>query len=120
VRPSDGAVINGTGAAVEGYTTSAAAKVGDYLEIFGTGFGPTVGATAPGLVFTGADPSTEAVTATVGGQAATVLWAGLVSAGLWQINLQIPSGLDAGDHAIAVAVGGKSSQAGVALKVAGS
>ena len=34
VRPSDGVIINGTGAAVSGYTTAAAARGGDVLEIF--------------------------------------------------------------------------------------
>ena len=118
VRTSDSAIINGTGAAVSGYTTSAAATAGDYLEIFGTGFGPTVAATAPGLVFSGADQTTQTVTATVGGQPAVVLWAGLVAAGLWQINMQLPGGLPAGDNAIVVTVGGKTTQSGVVLKVA--
>jgi uncharacterized protein (TIGR03437 family) len=120
VRPSDGAVINGTGAAVAGYTVAAGAKAGDYLEIFGTGLGPTVGGTAPGIVFSGADQSTQTVTATVGGQPATVLWAGLVAAGLWQINLHVPSGIDGGDPAVVVTAGGKSSQSGVALKITAS
>ncbi len=118
VRSSDSAIINGTGAAVSGYVTSASAKMGDYLEIFGTGFGPTVAATAPGLVFSGADPTAQTISTSVGGQAATVLWAGLVAAGLWQINLLVPGGLAAGDNAIVLTVGGKTTQSGVALKIA--
>jgi uncharacterized protein (TIGR03437 family) len=117
VRPSDAAVINGTRAAVAGYAVAAGAKIGDYLEIFGTGLGPAVAATAPGLVFNGADQSTQVVTAMVGGQPATILWAGLEAAGLWQINLQVPSGLEAGDQAVVVTVGAKVSQSGVALKI---
>ena len=118
VRTSDSDIINGTGAAVSGYTTSASARAGDYLEIFGTGFGPTVAATAPGLVFSGADQTTQTVTATVGGQPTAVLWAGLIAAGLWQVNLQVPGGLLAGDNVIVLTVGGKTTQSGVALKVA--
>jgi uncharacterized protein (TIGR03437 family) len=110
VRPSDGAIINGTSAAV--------AKIGDYLELFGTGFGPTLAATAPGLVFSGADQSSETVTATIGGRSATVLWAGLIAAGLWQVNLQVPGGVAAGDNAVVLTVAGKATQAGVMLKVA--
>ena len=69
VRPSDATIINGTGAAVSGYTTAASAKPGDILEIFGT------------------------LTVMIGGQPATVLWAGLVEAGLWQINVEVPTTL---------------------------
>jgi uncharacterized protein (TIGR03437 family) len=120
VRSSDGVIVNGTGAAVAGYTTAAAANAGDYLEVFGTGFGPTIAATAPGLVFSGADQTTQTITATVGGKSASVLWAGLIAAGLWQINLQVPSGLPAGDQAIVLMAGGQSTQSGVALKLAAS
>lgn len=120
VRPADGAIINGTGAAVSGYTTSASTKTGDVLELFGTGFGPTQAGTAPGLVFSGADQDTNTVTATVGGQPATVLWAGLVGAGLWQITLQMPGGLTAGDNKVVLAVNGNTTQAGVSLNVAAS
>jgi uncharacterized protein (TIGR03437 family) len=117
VRPTDGVIINGTGASVSGYTVAAAAKGGDALEIFATGLGPTVASTAPGLVFSGADQLANTATATIGGQNATVLWAGLVAAGLYQINLLVPSGLTAGNNAVLVSVAGVSSQTGVSLKI---
>lgn len=117
VRPSDGVIINGTGAAASGYVTAAAAKGGDTLEIFATGLGPTVAATAPGLVFTGADRLIDTAAAVIGGQSATVLWAGLVAAGLYQINLVVPDGLQTGNNAVAVTVAGVSSQSAVSLKI---
>ena len=120
VRASDGAIINGTGAAVSGYTTAAAAQAGDILEIYGTGFGPTSPAATPGLVFTGAYPTTNTVTVTIGGVQAIVLWAGLIEAGLFQINVTVPSGLTAGDNAIIATVAGFSTQSDALLKIATS
>lgn len=118
VRPVDGVIINGSGGAVSGYTTAAAAKPGDILEIYGTGFGPTTPSATPGLVFTGAYPTTNDVTVTIGGSAATVLFAGLVGAGLYQINIVVPGTLAAGDYAVTAIVGGYTSQSSVVLKVA--
>jgi len=117
VRPSDGVIINRTGAAASGYAMAAAVRGGDTLEVFGTGLGPTVASTAPGLVFNGADQLTKTVTATIGGQSATVLWAGVMAAGLYQINLVVPNGLPAGNNATVVTVAGVSSQSGVSLQI---
>jgi uncharacterized protein (TIGR03437 family) len=108
VRSSDGAIITG----------SAAASMGDTLEIYGTGFGPTATAVTAGVVFTGAYPTSNPVTVTIGGVAATVLWAGLVGPGLYQINVMVPSGLTAGDNAILASVGGHSTQSSALLKIA--
>ena len=47
VRVSDGTVVTGV-----------AVKPGDVLELYGTGFGPTATAVDPGLVFSGAYPTT--------------------------------------------------------------
>jgi uncharacterized protein (TIGR03437 family) len=118
VRASDGAIVNGTGAAVGGYTTSATAKTGDILELYGTGFGPTSPAATPGLIFTGAYPTTNKVTVTIGGVAAEVLFAGLAGAGLYQINVTVPSGLPTGDNAIVAAAANHSSQPDALLNVA--
>jgi uncharacterized protein (TIGR03437 family) len=120
VRVSDSAIINGTGAAVSGYTTAAAAKAGDVLEIYGTGFGPTTTTIAPGLIFTGAYPTTNTVTMTIGGIAVPVSFAGLVGPGLYQINITVPSGLTAGDNAIVATVGGVASQASGLINIAAS
>ncbi|HEY3840163.1 MAG TPA: IPT/TIG domain-containing protein, partial [Bryobacteraceae bacterium] len=120
-RSSDGVLINGTGAAVAGYTTAAAAKAGDVLEIYGTGFGPTTPSVAPGLVFSDDGyPTSNAVTVTVGGVSAIVLYAGLIGAGLYQLNVAVPSGLTAGDNVIIASVGGYNSQVDALLKIAAS
>jgi uncharacterized protein (TIGR03437 family) len=117
VRPSDSTIINGTGAAASGYTTSASAKVGDVLEIFGSGFGPTAPAATSGLVFSEAYPTTNTVTVTIGGIAATVLWSGLIAAGLYQINIKVPAGVAVGSNAVIAKVGGYSSQSTALMSI---
>ena len=117
VRVSDGAMINGSGATVSGYATAAAASAGDVLELYGTGFGPTLPAATAGLVFTGAYPTTNTVSVSIGGVQATGLWAGLVGAGLYQINVTVPGGLTAGDNPIVASVAGYSTQFDALLKI---
>jgi uncharacterized protein (TIGR03437 family) len=120
IRYPDGLIINGTGNAESGFTTTAAAGPGDVIALFGTGFGATSPSVTPGQVFSGAYATANAVTVTIGGVSAEVLWAGLSAAGLDQINVQIPSGLADGDHPVIAAVAGNSTQPTALLKVAAS
>jgi uncharacterized protein (TIGR03437 family) len=117
VRYPDGAIINGTGAAESGFTTAAAAVPGDIIALYGTGFGPTDSAPQTGLVFTGAYAATNAVTVTIGGVSAEVLWAGLVGPGLYQINVKVPAAAPAGDQAVIAKIMGASSQSTALLKI---
>jgi len=120
VRYPDGAIVNGTGAAETGYTTSAAVGQGDIIALFGTGFGPTNSTIATGLIFTGAYPTNNPVTVTLDGAPAEVLWAGLVGAGLYQINIRVPASISDGDKTVVATVAGVSSQSTAKLKVAAS
>ena len=121
VRYPDGAVVNGTGAAETGYTTSAAVGQGDVVALYGTGFGPAASSPAIGAVFSGAYEAGSQVTVTIGGVAGDVLWAGLVGPGLYQINVRVPASLADGDHPVVARAGGLSSQTtGANLKVAAS
>jgi uncharacterized protein (TIGR03437 family) len=108
VRP-DGTVIDGSGVL---------ARAGETIELFGTGFGGTSPAVAPGVVFQGSAPLVTSPTVTIGGAAAVVSYAGLVGTGLYQVNVTVPA-LTAGTYRVVAWVGGVSSQNGVALKVAG-
>jgi uncharacterized protein (TIGR03437 family) len=83
-----------------------AAKPGDILELFGTGFGPTIPAVAPGQAFSGAAPTANAVSVLINSVSVTPMWAGLSGAGLDQINLTIPAGLGTGDVPLVATVGG--------------
>lgn len=116
-RPSDKTIINGTGVSGGSYASAAAAKPGDILELYGTGFGLTDPEIPAGALFVGGYPTVNPVTVLIGGISTNVLWAGLVSAGLNQINITVPAGLPDGDHAVVVAVGGVNSTGTAFLKV---
>jgi uncharacterized protein (TIGR03437 family) len=91
-------------------------KPGDTVELYGTGFGPTSPTVSPGTVFSGSAPVTGTVTVTIGGVPALVSYAGLVGAGLYQINVTVPA-LANGTYPVLAQVAGASSQSGVNLTV---
>ncbi len=97
-------------------TAATPAKPGDVLQLYGTGFGPTTPTVTPGAIFQGSAPLLSDVIVTISGAAANVSYAGLVGAGLYQINLTVPVLAD-GDHAVVAQVSGVSTQAGVLLKI---
>ncbi len=71
------------------------ATPGEVISIFATGLGPTNPVIATGQKApAGATPTVNPVSVTVGGQAANVLFAGAEEGqiGLYQINVQLPSG----------------------------
>ena len=61
-------------------------------------------------------PTSNAVTVTVGGAPAAVSYSGIVGAGLYQINVTVPS-LTAGTYPVIAQVAGVNTQTGVTLKV---
>lgn len=113
---SDGVIITGVESSVSG--TTPAAKSGDVLQLYGTGFGPTDPAVASGLVFEGANPLTNANQAaiTIGGLPAAASFQGLVAAGLYQFNVTVPTLAD-GDHEVKAEIAGLSTQTGVLLRI---
>ena len=96
------------------------ASAGDIIELFGTGMGPTKPAAPDGVVFSKSYPATNlsAFQMTIGGKAATVSFAGLVGAGLYQVNVQVPSGLSGGDQPVVLTVGGIPVQPNLMLTIA--
>jgi len=101
-------------------STSRPASAGDILEFFGTGMGPTKPAAPDGVVFSKSYPAANlaAFQMTIGGQAATVSFAGLVGAGLYQVNVQVPSGLSGGDQPVVLTVAGIAVQPNLKLTIA--
>jgi uncharacterized protein (TIGR03437 family) len=85
--------------------TSRPAVPGEVIELYGTGFGPTAPAVDPSKVFSGAAPTSTPVSVTIGGQPAKVLFAGLSGAGLYQINVIVPT-VAAGDQPVTASVNG--------------
>ena len=101
--------------------TSRPAVPGEMLQVYATGLGPTTPALPAGQLVATPAPITSlsALHVTVGGVAATVQYAGLVSPGEYQINLTVPS-LQNGDQLIVATIGGFASQAGLLLPVQNS
>jgi uncharacterized protein (TIGR03437 family) len=91
-------------------TSSRPAKAGDIVELYATGFGRTSPEPPEGQTFFGAYPTSTAITVTIGGLNATVVWAGLTSVGLYQLNIIVPSGLPDGDVPVVATVGGVKTQ----------
>jgi uncharacterized protein (TIGR03437 family) len=92
------------------------AHAGETVEIYGVGFGPTMPAVMAGQTVPVAAPAVTNPTVSIGGVSATVSFAGIVEAGLWQLNVVVPSGLT-GDQLLTVTVPGASTQNNVFLNI---
>jgi uncharacterized protein (TIGR03437 family) len=99
-----------------GYKT-VAAKQGDVVELFGVGFGPTSPPVPAGQLFSGAAATTNEVRLLIGATSVTPSFAGLVSAGLYQLNVTIPASLGTGDQGLAAIVGGAETQSGAVISL---
>ncbi|MGO9228462.1 MAG: SBBP repeat-containing protein [Bryobacteraceae bacterium] len=99
-----------------GYST-VAAKAGDIIELFGTGFGPTNPTVEAGQTFAGAAPTTSAVNLRINNVSITPTFAGLSGAGVYQINLAIPAGLGTGDLPLVATVGGVQTPSYVVISL---
>jgi uncharacterized protein (TIGR03437 family) len=95
------------------------ALAGSIVVVYGTGGGATNAAADDGAVAASATPLVNDVSVQVGGQPATVLYAGDAPgevSGLMQINLQLPAGVT-GQVPVVVTVGAQVSQATVTVAV---
>jgi hypothetical protein len=92
-----------------GYHT-VAARPGDIVELFAVGLGPTTPAVSAGKAFTGAAPVKHPISLFINNVSVTPTFVGLSSAGLYQINLNVPSGLGQGAVPIVVVAGGLQTQ----------
>ena len=111
------AVKNGTFPTV----ATAAAKPGEVIILWGTGFGPTTPA-APTGVQVPADQTYATSTlpaVTINNQPVTVYGAALApfNAGLYQVAIQVPETLADGDYVVRATIGGVQSPASIVLAV---
>ena len=101
--------------------TTVAAKPGDVLILWGTGFGPTMPAAPVGVSVpaSGGFSTASAPTVTINNTPAVVYGAALApgSAGLYQIAIQVPTTLADGDWPIQATIGSVASPAGNILSV---
>ena len=96
--------------------TTTPVKPGETILLYATGFGPTSPPLpCADLVTTPAELANIAQV-TIGEQQAKVSWAGLVGAGLYQLNVVVPN-LPSGDSPIGATIGGAESFTGVLVTV---
>jgi uncharacterized protein (TIGR03437 family) len=100
--------------------TFTAAVPGDVLILWATGFGPVLPLAPAGQEVAGTSVTTGTVTVTLGGVPIKVIGAALSPglAGVYQIAVQLPAVIAAGNVAIQASVGGASSPSNVLLYVA--
>jgi uncharacterized protein (TIGR03118 family) len=102
-------------------TTTSPAAAGETIVLYGTGFGAFPGAafqlpTGP-VAFPIPFPTTPTIV--IDGIAAEVLFAGIISPGLYQFNVQVPVGVTHGGDALVVALFGDSiTQANAYISIA--
>lgn len=108
-------ILGPTGTSL-GYAT-VAAKAGDMVELFGTGFGPTNPPVVAGQAFSGASPATNAVSVFMNSTSVTHGFVGLSGPGLFQINMTIPANLGKGDVPLLATVENVSTPSGVVISL---
>jgi uncharacterized protein (TIGR03437 family) len=99
----DPAVTSGTAKATPGQTV--------ILYLNGLASSPSGTLISPPINYSGT------VTVALGNTSPTVSFAGLVAAGLYQVNITIPTGLAAGIYPISLTTAGQTTQSGVSLIV---
>ena len=101
---------------------STPARIGGFVSIYSTGLGATQPAVASGERAPTSPLATVITqpTVTIGGQSATVTFAGLAPgfAGVYQVNVQVPTGVTLGDAvAVVLTQGGfRSNTATIAVR----
>ena len=93
------------------------ARAGDHLQLYATGLGATAEPYPAGQVLDRPYPAAELsqIQVQFDGRKVEVLYAGLVAAGLWQINVRVPEGLPSGDLPVLLTVGPHAAPGGVFL-----
>jgi uncharacterized protein (TIGR03437 family) len=96
--------------------TTRPAQPGETILLYATGLGPTNPAQLTSQLVTTPAVLANQVQVTIGGMTASVTFAGLVSPGLYQLNVVVPN-LPNGDAAVVATIGGVSTQTGVSVTV---
>ncbi len=104
-RNLDGSIVAPAGV----FPGSHPAKPGDFVEIYMTGLGPTDPSIPAGHLVPAPAPIINPIRVSVGGKPASISFAGLVSPGLYQVNVAVPDVTD-GDNQVSLQVGGVPSQ----------
>jgi uncharacterized protein (TIGR03437 family) len=111
--------LNGTAIGPPGIVTglnTTPVQPGETVVLFANGFGPTSSQVVSGSSTQSGNLATFPVV-TIGGITASVQFAGLISPGLYQFNVVVPTNAPAGDNAITATYNGSSVQSGVLITV---
>ncbi len=99
--------------------TTTPAAAGETIVLYGTGFGQTSPAIPNGQVLPVPLPLPVNPTIVIDGYVANVIFAGVVSPGLYQFNVQVPAAVTHGQDALVVALlGDSTSQANAFIPIA--
>lgn len=91
-------------------------RAGETLILYGVGFGPTVPAVPAGQPYSGAAYSVTVPNISIGSVPATVTFAGIVQAGLYQFNVIVPD-VSGGDLTLQASVNGFAAQSRIYITV---
>jgi uncharacterized protein (TIGR03437 family) len=95
---------------------STPAQPGETIVIYANGFGPTTVPVVSGSeTQSGSLPITPTIQ--IGSAMATVTYAALISPGLYQFNVMVPTSVAAGDNTIQASNNGQSTQAGTLITI---
>jgi uncharacterized protein (TIGR03437 family) len=89
---------------------------GETLTLYGVGFGPTTPHVPAGQLFFGMARTGSPISIDIGGVAATVVFAGITEAGLYQFNLTVPNA-PSGDQPLQATVNGVLTPPGPVVTV---
>jgi uncharacterized protein (TIGR03437 family) len=102
-------------------SATVAAKPGDVVILWGTGFGPTTPAAPTGVQIPSDQTywTTTRPAVTINDVSATVFGAALAPgfAGLYQVAIQVPASMADGDWPVVASIGGVQSPAGIVLSI---
>jgi uncharacterized protein (TIGR03437 family) len=93
------------------------AKKGENVAIYAVGFGPTGPAVPAGGFYASASKNITMPQVTMGGVPVAIDFAGIVGAGLYQLNFRIPANAGSGDLSLQALVNGAQSQANIMIPV---
>jgi uncharacterized protein (TIGR03437 family) len=99
------------------YPGSTPAAPNEVIQVWATGFGNTTPPIPDGQIVSSSAMLANSVTVTVDGAQADVKFAGLVGAGLYQINVRIPPSARNGDLAIKASTQGAQTLDGIIVAV---
>ena len=91
---------------------------GNYIALYANGLGPVTNAPADGFAPSANTTTTQPCMVTIGGQQVTPGFCGMPQGlAVYQVNIQVPTGISAGNQPVTITVGGKTSPAGVMIPV---